>query len=196
MKFNASKFIFLYQNKSGILNDHQRQGLTELLTLLGNDEHITDIRWAAYMLATTKHETADTFLPIAEYGLGKGKKYGDPVPPYQHVYYGRGYTQNTWIGNYKMLSTAWNVAHPDRPVDFVKDPDLLLVPEYSYFAMSHAMRLGAYTGASLKQKIHDDVCDYVNARRIINGLDCADKIAGYATNIEAMLKGSLDGEAA
>ena len=29
----------------------------------------------AYVLATIKHETAETYLPIAEYGKGKGRIY-------------------------------------------------------------------------------------------------------------------------
>ena len=33
--------------------------------------------------------------------------------------------------------------------------------------------------------------DYVNARRIINGTDVADRIAGYATKLEAMLRQSV-----
>ena len=35
-----------------------------------------DLRWLAYMLATTFHETARTMQPIEEYGKGKGKTYG------------------------------------------------------------------------------------------------------------------------
>lgn len=87
-----------------------------------------------------------------------------------------------------MLTKVWNKAHPDRQIDFVKNPDLLLEMEYSYWAMSYAMRNGTYTGASLKKYIHDDVCDYVNARRIINGTDCAERIAGYAEKFESILK--------
>jgi hypothetical protein len=34
-------------------------------------------------------------------------------------------------------------------------------------------------------------CDYKNARRIINGLDQAARIAQYATTIEAILLGAL-----
>lgn len=187
VRIDIDKFLFLYQNEYGELNNSQRSGLSELLGLLIADEKMTDIRWGAYSLATVKHECAGKWQPIAEFGKGEGMKYGHPVPPYQHVYYGRGLTQNTWIGNYEMLTKAWNKAHPDRPVDFVKNPDLLLQMEYSYFSMSYAMRNGTYTGAALKKYIHDDVCDYVNARRIINGTDCAAKIAAYAQRIEWML---------
>jgi hypothetical protein len=39
----------------------------------------------------------------------------------------------------------------------------------------------------LSDYIHDDVCDYKNARRIINGLDQWEKIQGYAQNLESFL---------
>lgn len=41
-------------------------------------DEITDIRQAAYMLATVKHETADTWAPITEYG---NRAYFDKYEP-------------------------------------------------------------------------------------------------------------------
>jgi len=189
MKIDIPKFLFIYeQEEFKTLTESAQNGLVNLLGFFEDDVHMNDIRWIAYCLSTVLHETAGTYLPIEEYGRGKGMKYGTPDPVNMNVYYGRGLTQNTWKGNYKMLTDAWNKAHPDRIVDFVKNPDLLLVMEYSYWAMSYAMRNGTYTGASLKKYIHDDVCDFVNARKIVNGLDCAEKIAGYAVKFEKILQ--------
>lgn len=180
MEIDKQKFLFLYeQQEFKTLTESAQAGLVALLGYIKSDKFMDDLRWISYVLATTFHETAGTWLPIAEYGKGKGLKYGHPEPPYQHIYYGRGYTQNTWKGNYDMLTKAWNKAHPDRPVDFVKEPDLLLVAEYSYWAMSYAMRNGTYTGAALKRYFSDTVTDSKGARRIINGTDKADLIAGY-----------------
>ena len=36
----------------------------------------TDLRWAAYALATAFHETGRTMQPIPEWGRGQGKPYG------------------------------------------------------------------------------------------------------------------------
>jgi len=189
MKIDKDKFIFMYEvNQFKPLNDSQHEGLSLLLECMNSDEKLSDIRWASYMLATTYHETAITWQPIAEYGKGKGRKYGDPVGPYNHVYYGRGLTQNTWLDNYKMLTDAWNRSHPDNPVDFVKNPDLLLKMEYSYWAMSYAMRNGSYTGVGLKKYFNEKVTDPINARRIINGTDCAEQIANYYDKFMAILK--------
>lgn len=180
MKIDIEKFLFIYeQQEFKTLKDTAQAGLVSLLRCIEADEFVNDQRWAAYMLATVFHEVAGTWQPIAEYGRGKGLKYGHPEPPYQHVYYGRGYTQNTWKGNYDMLTKAWNKAHPDRKVDFVKEPDLLLIAEYSYWAMSYSMRHGTYTGAALKRFFNDEVTDPIGARRIINGTDKAKLIAGY-----------------
>lgn len=190
-RVDKDKFLFLYTNNVGALSESQRDGLCSVLDLLMADDAVIDIRHAAYMLATVRHECAGKWKPIAEYGKGAGKKYGNPAGPYGNVYYGRGLTQNTWLENYQMLTAAWNKVHPDRQVDFVKNPDLLLVMEYSYFAMSYGMRKGAYTGVKLLTYIHDDVCDYLHARKIINGMDCAEKIADYAKLFEQIIRDTL-----
>jgi predicted chitinase len=132
------------------------------------------------MLATTKHETADTFLPIAEYGRGQGLKYGTPDPTTGFVYFGRGFVQLTWGGNYATMSK-----HVGE--DLYRNPDLAMRPDIAYKIMSYGMRNGSFTGVGLSKYINSEKCDYVNARRIINGTDNADKIAGYAVKFETIL---------
>lgn len=177
---DIEKFLFMYQGQNGTLNDHQRQGLTDLLTFVDNDHDITDIRWIAYMLATVKHECADRWLPIAEYGKGKGRAYGDPDKKTGYVYYGRGYVQLTWNHNYQTMSTIIGV-------DLYQNPDMAMQPEIAYRIMSHGMRYGSFTGIGLKRYINDKQCDYRLSRKIINGLDCAEKIAEYAAGFEDIL---------
>jgi hypothetical protein len=53
--------------------------------------------------------------------------------------------------------------------------------------MSHGMRHGTFTGKKLADYINATGCDYRNARRIINGVDQAALIAGYATALEGIL---------
>jgi hypothetical protein len=182
-----NKFFFVVTNEFGALRIGQIQGLNILLDCLEADQNIVDARWAAYMLATTKRETGNTFHPIEEYGKGEGHAYGAVNVKTGQIYYGRGYVQCTWYANYLALTTAWNKAFPERQIDFTVHPELLLQTEYSYFAMSYGMRRGAYTGVGLSTYINDKTCDYVNARRIINGTDCADMIAGYAKVFETAL---------
>src|SRR5262249_44005365 len=46
----------------------QVAGAGRLMGFLSADPEISNIRWAAYMLTTVKHECADTWTPIAERG--------------------------------------------------------------------------------------------------------------------------------
>lgn len=186
---DIDKFIFLYRNGSfSPLVDRSESGLRDLLTFINNDPKMTDIRWQAYVLATVYRECGGEWLPIEEYGKGVGKPYGKPTGPHALVYYGRGYTQNTWYDNYKRLTDAWNKQHPDTPVDFTLHPELLLIPEYSYWVTSYAMINGKYTGVGLSKYINDTKCDYFNARRIINGLDCAKQIETNAVKFQEMIE--------
>jgi hypothetical protein len=61
----------------------------------------------------------------------------------------------------------------------------------AYKIMSLGMRQGSFTGVGLSKYINADKCDYVNARRIINGTDKAQTIAGYATKFESILRASV-----
>jgi predicted chitinase len=153
------------ENIDAILNEYERL-------------EMQDIRQLAYVLGTTFHETAKTMRPIAEYGKGEKHKYGQRVKmngtPYTqpHIYYGRGYPQVTWWDNYNRLTKAnpfgW---------DFLNEPDLLLQIQPSVWALFYGMRTGMFTGKKLSHYFNDTTCDWINARRIINGVDCAEKVA-------------------
>jgi hypothetical protein len=182
MKLDIEKFLFAYQQGEGIsLNDHQRSGLNDLLGFIDSDDLVTDPRHAAYMLATVRHECANTWLPIAEHGKGQGRKYGSPDPVTGQTYYGRGYVQLTWRDNYAMFTKITGA-------DLLRNPDLAMRPDIAYRIMSHGMRKGTFTGVSLGTFIYDDHRDYHNARKIINGTDCAERIAGYAVVFEQVLR--------
>jgi putative chitinase len=56
MKFDHEKFISLYKSQYGALDSSQTSGLGTLLGFLEQDRDVGDLRWAAYMLATVKHE--------------------------------------------------------------------------------------------------------------------------------------------
>lgn len=187
IKVNRKIFFDECRTHFGKLIQAQVDALEELLSYMEQDAHLTDVRWLAYMFATIKLETGNTFRPIREYGRGKGRKYGIPYPKTGLVYYGRGLTQNTWYENYLTLTVAWNKQHPEEQLDFTKTPDLLLQMKYSYWAMSYGMRTGLYTGKRLSHYINEKGCNYVLARKIINGQDRAELIAGWAVIFEDIL---------
>lgn len=157
---------------------------TALVRRLTTDPKIPDLRWVAYMLATVKHETAGTFAPIAEYGRGKDQPYG--IPDLNgRIYYGRGYVQLTWKENYAKLGKQLGLGDA-----LVENPDLALDPDIAYRILSHGMRNGSFTGRKLADYISGSRCNYVGARRIINGDDKAALIASYAADfVNELAKG-------
>jgi hypothetical protein len=127
-----------------------------------------DIRKFAYILATAYLETAFRMEPITEYGSReylRAKKY--------YPYIGRGFVQLTWEINYRDWSKRLGI-------DLVKTPDLALDPEISARIIVEGMMLGTFTTKKLRDYINADRCDFVDARRIVNGKDKANVIANYA----------------
>jgi len=155
------------------MNQQQVDGQNALLDTaeqLGWDD-----RWTAYLLATAYWETAQTIQPIAEYGKGKGKPYGQPDGPYGQVYYGRGFVQLTWYTNYdkqdkKLKLNGQLVKVADTALDLQVATDIIF----------GGMRDGDFTGVGLGKYINDSQTDFYNARKIVNGLDQASTIQGIA----------------
>lgn len=186
MKMTKGGFDIL-RAKFGKLSQSQVDEINFLVGELDKDKSISYPQ-AAYMLATTWWETDHTMLPIEEYGKGKGRKYGQNIDidgsPYKgldHIYYGRGYVQLTWLSNYVFAKNKLNI-------DFVNHPEYALQPEYAVKILILGMKEGWFTGRKLSDYIHQSKKDYVNARRIINGTDKAQLIAGYADTFEKALR--------
>jgi hypothetical protein len=185
----------LYQFGYGPLTLPQRDGFAFLIASMSAEAEITDIRWAAYMLATVKHECSETWRPIEEYGRGIGRPYGKPVTviddqgvPHDYAYFGRGYVQLTWQENYQKMGQALGIGD-----GLMLHPELALDPGTAYKIMSYGMRNGSFTGARLGTYISGPKADYEKARQIINGTDRASRIADYARELETILIGSVDG---
>jgi|SRR5215467_1235796 len=165
----------------GSLTQEQVDGMTILLSR--GEEEGTDDRHLAYILATTFHETAQTMAPIAEYGKGKGKPYGNPAGPYGQVYYGRGYVQLTWYDNYLTMQQALGPRWGGRNI--VQVADRALDADIATDIIFYGMTKGSFTGVGLPKYItvvdpDNDTTDFYNARKVVNGLDQASAIQGYA----------------
>jgi hypothetical protein len=137
----------------------------------------------AYVLATAYHETAHTMKPVREYG---GERYLKSKKYYPYV--GMGYVQLTWKRNYELASKKFGV-------DFVANPKLLLEPKYAAPILVVGMKEGWFTGKSLKSYIDsvdeddkEDLREFSNARRIINGTDKQVEIGKIALKYEQALK--------
>lgn len=163
----------------GSISSKQFEGIEAIISEY-NRLCINDLRKLAYVLATAYHETARTMAPIPEYGKGKNYDYGKKIKmsrkPYSlpnQIYYGRGFVQLTWYENYEAMGKQLSL-------DLLNSPDLLLTLKPSIDVMFIGMTKGMFTGRKLADYFTENKTDWVNARKIINGLDAANTIAGYA----------------
>lgn len=159
------------------------------------------LAWAAYALATAWHETAYTMQPIKEKG---GRAYFmrmyDKTGDRPHVaedlgntavgdgatYAGRGYVQLTGRRNYGKAERK--IGEP-----FLSNPDLAMRPDLAARIMREGMTEGWFTGRGFVHFLpsNDAASEaaFTQARRIINGMDRAAKIAGEALAFQAALIG-------
>ncbi len=199
MRIDHTAFFNGYRSAYGKLT----QGMVSGLELLGRnmeaDPALKNVQWAAYMLATVKHECADTWQPIVERGprayfdkyetgTTTGRRLGNTEAGDGYAYRGRGYVQITGRANYARMTQVLKLG---ADADLVADPEQALRPAIAYRIMSVGMIRGLFTGKKLADYISAGACDYRNARRIINGIDQAARIAGYATTLEAIIRASI-----
>jgi putative chitinase len=182
----------------GALTQDQVDGMEYLLTVWERHFEAANPRdgtsWLSYALATFFHETAERMQPVEEYGKGSGKEYGKPTGPYNKAYYGRGHVQLTWEDNYKKgekyLKDRYGVSSNIHP-----DPSKMLHNETSALVSYDGMIHGWFTGVGLPKYFSASIEDPVNARKIVNGLDKADLIAGYYKKFKPALKTVAKAEA-
>ena len=189
-EFNAAAFFDVI--RAGLFGGSLNQGQVDGHTIIGNACSVAGLdpvlEQSAYILRTVYHETARTMQPIEEYG-GWNTRYAP--------WFGRGYVQLTWEENYKRqqdkLHAIGQVHIYKIPYQVHDDWNLALVPRTSAIITVGGMRDGDFTGKKLSDYIKAGSVDYVNARRIVNGTDRAEQIAGYAREYERALRAGTDG---
>ncbi|MFC0517635.1 glycoside hydrolase family 19 protein [Mucilaginibacter angelicae] len=195
-KYNLNKFVTQYGDSFFPVNGDLRNRFGQILGFVEKYSPTASNQQIAYVLATIKYETANTFLPMAEIGKGAGRPYGQKLKmsqesgqhiPYNtpdKLYYGRGYVQLVWYENYELMGKVLGI-------DLLKYPDLALDPEIAYRIVTTAMFGGLFTGKQLNKYINDTQTDYVNARSTINAHDHDQQIAEDAKKFETILTNSL-----
>ncbi len=191
--FNRQIFFDRVQSSlfAGKLLTGRVAGLTHLLDAWEARHAGQDVRWLAYALATAYHETGFTMQPVTEQGgvvyltymydpqsanpkrAALVRANGNIHPGDGVKYCGRGYVQLTWANNYRRIGDLIGV-------DLLNDPERALEPEIAARILYEGMIGGWFSGVGLARYINAKTTDWKNARRIINSLDCADRIAGYA----------------
>lgn len=173
------------------LNAPSRANLVKLLPFFLADHEVwKDPRQFAYGLATPYHETGKLkegllvrFAPISETHANPNRQpglYAQQQRYWPSGYYGRGLVQITWKKNYEQFE-----ALTGKPL--IAQPDLALELETAYIILREGMHKGIFTGRKLSHYINGTQCDFVNARRIINGHDRAEEIARIANLILGVL---------
>jgi hypothetical protein len=179
----------------GRLSSSQVSGMDAILDVWEADHDRKDDRWLAYMLATAFHETAMAMQPVTERGgaayltknydvtgdnPARAKKMGNTLPGDGPKYCGRGFVQLTWKCNYEAMG-------PVVGCDLAADPKGALDPAIAAQIMFYGMEHGSFSGKKLSDYFDPETADWVNARRIINGLDRAPLIAGYGRSFYAAI---------
>lgn len=160
----------------------------------------TRLEWLAYMLATAFHETAHTMQPVRETlantdekairildrSFAAGKLSWVKTPYWRKdadgkSWLGRGLVQLTHKRNYQIMT-------PIVGVDLVANPNMAMETRVAVKIMFEGMERGSFTAHKLSAHINDQKTDYYNARRIINGVESAAKVATYAKAFEAALR--------
>lgn len=184
------KTFFAYLRKApfgGRISQSQIDGIDSIIAAFDMTGQ-KSVKFLAYILATAFHETGGRMQPVRE-GFAKTdaaarqvvakRSYGVPEKNGK-VYYGRGHVQLTWGRNYKTMGNVLGY-------DLYNNPDLALDPEISATILVEGMLRGKstrgdFTGKSLEDYFAGDKEDPVGARRIVNGTDKAQLIAGYYKN--------------
>jgi predicted chitinase len=137
---------------------------------------VTDPGQIAYVFATSEHES-HLGQWMVEFASGKAyegrRDLGNTQPGDGVKFKGRGFCQVTGRVNYKMWSQKLGI-------DLVSNPEKAADMAIAARIMVMGMRDGTFTGKKLSHYISGSTRDFRNARRIINALDRADKIAGHA----------------
>ena len=202
----ASKVMF-----GGQLTGDQVRTIEAVLTLCAGR---LPLSWAAYCLATAYHEPGLAMVPVFERGNGDGPD-ADPWDDYLEKYdtgelarrlgntpeadgdgvlwAGRGLVQLTGARNYAFANTRLHeLGLLSADEDLTRTPDLALRLDVAAAILVFGMLEGWFTAKRLNDFVPapDRVKreHYVAARRVVNGLDRADLIAGYAVEFERALR--------
>jgi predicted chitinase len=188
---DRKRFFDSVRASFGALNVDQVNGFTAILDEFERRRGEFSTFDLADILATAWWETGKTMQPVREaFYIGnyaKAEAWRKRNLRYW-PYYGRGLVQLTWRRNYEL-------AGKKRGVDFVKFPDRVMEMEHAVAIMFDGMKEGWFTGKALDDYIDDidesdaeDLREYINARRIINGTDKATTIGRIALLFEKAIK--------
>jgi predicted chitinase len=184
----------------GTLSAPQVEGMTAILNFWEERMADADPRWLAYILATAFHETAYTMQPvretlattdaraveILENAFASGKLSWVKTPYWRpdedgKSWLGRGLVQLTHKRNYEAMSALTGI-------DLVAEPDRAMEMGPAVSILIEGMVQGSFSKHKLADHLNATNDDWINARRIVNGTDRAEKLAGYGKTFLAAIR--------
>lgn len=184
----------------GTLSAPQVEGMTAILNFWEERMPDADPRWLAYILATAFHETAYTMQPvretlattdaraveILENAFASGKLSWVKTPYWRpdedgKSWLGRGLVQLTHKRNYEAMSVLTGI-------DLVAEPDRAMEMGPAVSILIEGMVQGSFSKHKLADHLNATNDDWINARRIVNGTDRAEKLAGYGKTFLAAIR--------
>jgi predicted chitinase len=189
MKTNLQTFFTEYRTYFGKISKQQTIDVLSSILEANTAKYNLPLEQLAYLLATAYHETGHDFVPKRELGGSAYfiKKYwtnqrvakwlGNDDASEAVKYCGRGLVQITGETNYERFGIASN-------------PEMALETGTAIRIIFEGMIKGIFTGKKLSDYNKSIGYDFVNARRIINGVDRAADIAKYANYFLSILKKS------
>jgi putative chitinase len=210
-RFNRDIFWKGFKREfSSRVTQGQVNGLEFLLSAFERDPIWKDVRHIAYALSTIAIETAYTYQPIQEFGsrayferrygsqTRKGRELGNDAPGEGAKYSGKGYVQLTGESNFEKMEEIIRRQNPqiiteferrtEQRFDLTDFAEQAKDPQIAFLILTIGMFRGTFTGKAFNDYINSNKTDYVNARRIINGTDKANMIAGFAMKFEEILR--------
>ena len=161
-----------------------------LILLECNFYGITDKSHIAYVLASAHHESGMGRF-MAEFADGTAYEgrldLGNTQPGDGPRFKGRGFVQITGRRNYTLYTGILSVTR-DPDVDLVNNPGRAAEPAIAAMILAHGMSNGTFTGRRLSDFGLDGNYNFVQARRIVNGLDRANAIAAIARSYRALMR--------
>lgn len=200
---NPKAFFDGVKRVTGGLEQPQVDGIN-LILAEWEKRGLTEPTWLAYMLATAWHETAHSLQPVIETYNAANDKGVNPsletaIARLDHAfatgrlkwvktpYWRKDANGQSWLGRgfvQLTFKTNYQNAQNKTGLPLVAHPEMMLESAPACRVMFDGMIGGWFTSKKLSDYLGNGKHDFVNARRIINGLDRADDIAGYAHTFE------------
>lgn len=168
-----SLYLNSFTKSFGRPNQAQSESIAQIITSF-MEYGDRDFRKLTYIIATAWHESKLQLIKEKRANVGSDL-YNKQEAYWNTGYFGRGFVQLTHRENYEKLGD-------EIGIDLVNNPDLALDRRYAADIIVIGMMKGIFTGRSLGDYINN-VEDYYNARRVVNGLDRSELISGYTASI-------------